>query len=459
MKLTRRQLLKTTGASAALSYTAPFSVADATEDTFQLHAQPQSLYWFANKATDVWGYSHNRLEFQQHIPVSVKLVNQLSEPTTVHWHGVRVPNAMDGVSGLTQPPVQAGESFTYQFTPKDAGTFWAHAHHDTYRQLALGLYTPIIVKEAQPYQVDQDLLFVADDWLLNRKEQIDKDSFEDTHAWSHGGRMGNFLTINKEKTPTFEVTAGERVRLRLMNTANSRVMEFTFPDVEVTLIAKDGQPLKTPIPHNESILIAPAERYDVIIDIPLTSKKQIDIIESSGKKPFLAARWNITRTTSNSEYGAVPALPANPLPNQDFAVQHNIKLDMQGGAMGNLQAALYKGEKLTVRELVKNKQTWTFNGIANMPEQPLVTVKPGDGVEIELRNETRWPHAMHMHGHHFLAQNEVTGSTIWQDTTLVMPGQSKIIRFVAETEGKWLLHCHMLEHQVAGMITYFEVTG
>ncbi len=458
MNISRRGLFKVSSACALVNYSIPFTWATELTDELTLIAQETTENWFGdNNKTNVWGYSMAAIRLQKNIPVKIMVHNQLTEATSVHWHGMRIDNDMDGVSGLTQKPIEAGEKFAYHFMPKDAGTFWAHSHHDTYRQLALGLYVPIIVQETVPYAVDQDLLFVADDWLLNSNDQIDSDSFEDTHAWSHGGRMGNFLSINRQRQPEFSVFAGQRLRLRVMNTANSRILSFGFPDTAVSIIAKDGQPFAEPVVLDRVLTIVPAERYDLVVDIPNNWEGLFPIYERSGKQPFLAAKWSVTKTVAVKNQVSIAALPPNPLPPKDFKIKHRLTLDMQGGAMGNLKAATYQGKKHSVNELLANKQVWTFNGIANMPEQPFASLAVGEGIEIELFNGTRWPHAMHLHGHHFLTKNSYVGGDIWQDTTLVEPGESIKIRFVAETVGKWLLHCHMIEHQVSGMVTYIEV--
>ncbi len=458
MNINRRTLIKATGAAAFFGHPLTQSWAAVQVDKLVLNAEPQQQLWLPDgDKTKIWGYSQNVIRLQQYQPVAITLHNKLEESTSVHWHGMRVDNAMDGVTGLTQEPVEPGESFVYRLTPKDAGTYWAHAHHNTYRQLALGLYTPVVVAEVKPYPVDQDLLFVADDWLLGRDRQIDTASFEDVHAWAHGGRMGNFLTVNRQNLPEFEVIAGQRIRLRVLNTANSRILNFEFPDVNVMLIAKDGQPLQNPVSLKGVLTLAPAERYDLVVDIPTDTQGLLPIYERSGKQPYLAANWKITGRENIPTLPEVSPLPSNPLPQRDFKVTKKVRLNMEGGAMGRLQAAVYQGKKMSVDELIQNRQAWTFNGVANMPEQPLETLKPGDGVEIELVNDTRWAHAMHLHGHHFLALNDFTDDLIWQDTILVAPGETKTIRFVAESVGRWLLHCHMIEHQVSGMVTYLAV--
>jgi FtsP/CotA-like multicopper oxidase with cupredoxin domain len=459
MSIPRRELFKSIGFLGLAAQLSPWAFSKASPKNLDLVAKAEQMTWFSDgNETEVWGYSKPVIELNQYVNTVITFTNNLPEPTSVHWHGIAVENSMDGVSGLTQEPVESGGMFEYKITPKDAGTYWAHAHHDTYRQLALGLYTPIIVHEAISYHVEHDLLFVADDWLLNRSEQIDSESFEDAHAWSHGGRMGNMLTINRSRNPELIVSAGSRVRLRVLNAANSRIMSFSFPDLTAHIVAKDGQPLEQPMKMSDMLLLAPAERYDLVIDIPSDWVGSYPIYESSGKKPFLAATWNVSdEKIYERKLGSVLPLPRNPLPLLLEENDHSVTLKMEGGAMGNLKAAYYQGEKLSVNQLTKQRQFWTFNGIANLPEQPLLRVKVGDIVEITLDNTTPWPHAMHLHGHHFFAKSSQLKSEIWQDTILVERRDAESVRFVATSPGKWLLHCHMIEHQVSGMVTYVEV--
>ena len=126
--------------------------------------------------TAVWAYDGTvpgpELRVRQGDPVRVVVSNKLGEDTTVHWHGIRLPNAMDGVPGLTQPPIRPGESFTYEFTPPDAGTFWYHPHADTLQQLGRGLAGALIVEEREPVAVDRDLLWFIEDWRLDDGGQI-----------------------------------------------------------------------------------------------------------------------------------------------------------------------------------------------------------------------------------------------------------------------------------------------
>ena len=134
--------------------------------------------------------------------------NKLGEDTTVHWHGIRLPNAMDGVPGLTQKPIRPGESFVYEFTPPDAGTFWYHPHADTLQQLGRGLAGALIVEEREPVAVDRDLLWFIEDWRLDEGGRI-AGGFGNRMEAGMSGRIGNTVTING-RVPEPRIREGRR---------------------------------------------------------------------------------------------------------------------------------------------------------------------------------------------------------------------------------------------------------
>jgi FtsP/CotA-like multicopper oxidase with cupredoxin domain len=461
MKLSRRDFL---ALSAAGLLAGPALVRPA------LAAQPRRLklvlgdeqrHWFAPMGEPValWGFDRDLLRLRQGEPVEIEVENQLPQPTSVHWHGLRIDNAMDGVTGLTQAPIEPGETFLYRFTPQDAGTFWAHSHHRTYEQLARGLYLPLIVEEQASYPVDRDLVLALDDWRLNNQRQLHTESLGDMHEWAHGGRTGNLLTANRRLRPALEVAAGERVRLRLLNTANARIMLVELPAIPTWIVAKDGQPLPVPQPLSEPLVLAPAERYDLVVDIPAQGAGSYKIRDVGQDEPAELASLQVAGQAEKRWLAPPVALPANPLPDLDSGEpRHRLQLDMTGGAMGTLRQAVYQGETLGVQELIKKHQIWAFNGVANMPEQPMLEAKRGDLVEIEILNNTRWPHGMHLHGHHFRSDLARYPDGVWHDTLAMAGGESARIRFRADNPGSWLLHCHMIEHQAAGMVTWIRVT-
>src|SRR5437764_7243305 len=162
MTISRRALLL--GAGAAAFAPPRRGVANSAITEFRLTAQPSvvNLTGSGNSDTEVWAYEGTvpgpELRLRQGDPVRVVVSNKLGEDTTVHWHGIRLPNAMDGVPGLTQQPIRPGENFSYEFTPPDAGTFWYHPHADSLQQLGRGLAGALIVEEREPVAAaDRDL--------------------------------------------------------------------------------------------------------------------------------------------------------------------------------------------------------------------------------------------------------------------------------------------------------------
>jgi len=154
---------------------------------------------------------------------------------------------MDGVSGLTQEPVQPGASFVYDFEVPDAGTYWYHAHNKSWNQVGRGLYGPMIIDEPEkPFDRSHDIALVLVDWRLRRPGVLDTESFGSLMDWSHGGRLGNWITVNGEPAPVMALRRGEAYRLRLINAANARVFEvnpnrFDAKGV-VTLTCEDQLP-------------------------------------------------------------------------------------------------------------------------------------------------------------------------------------------------------------------------
>ena len=383
------------------------------------------------------------------------LENALPQPTTIHWHGVRVENAMDGVPGLTQQAVAPGESFLYDIAPPDAGTFWYHAHERSFEQVARGLYGALVVEEAEPPEVDSDEVLMLDDWRLTAGAAIDA-RFGAMHDRSHAGRIGNWITVNGRGEWRRPVRAGERLRLRLANAANARTFELGLRGLEGWVVALDGQPLDRPL-RAERLTLASAQRADLIVDVTAEAGEEALLISFERDGGYAVASLQVSAGGARRE-GAPAPLPANPVPPLgDRADARLVELHMEGGAMGGLRTASAGGEMLDVRALVERGLAWSFNGVAGRPDAPLLVAERGETVRIAMRNDTAWPHAMHLHGHHFRRIGPDGRPGPLRDTELVARGETAEIAFVADNPGDWLLHCHMLEHAAAGMTTWLRV--
>jgi len=471
--LNRRQLLA--GAGAAIGSTAlpRLSLAKARDGFLDLRARlvPHKLAGDKYGPSDLWLYNGTtpgpEIRATKGDTLRVRFTNELDEPTSIHWHGIRIDNAMDGVPGLTQDAVKPGESFDYVFNVPDAGTFWYHAHNKSWEQVARGLYGPLIVDEANPpFPRDHDTTLVIDDWRLDDNGQLDLASFGSLRDWSHAGRLGNWLTVNGVSQPRFMLNAGENYRLRLINTCNARAVSFNPDSVGAQILGYDGFVFDRPRKfEGDQLTLTPAQRVDLFVQpsadgtLKLQETGGFALEELSGREPVRFAIFEIKPTDNKFQNGSIDLSP-NGIAAPDLENATTVELVMTGGAMGRMGDMTYQGEPLTRERMLETKQLWAFNGVANMPDEPLFRVKRGQTVIVKIVNETGWLHAMHTHGHHFqiIRRNgEEPNEIIWRDTFSIDRDETINVAFVADNPGKWLLHCHMLEHAAAGMRTWFEV--
>jgi FtsP/CotA-like multicopper oxidase with cupredoxin domain len=453
-------------AGAALPF-AMRAVANPTED-LGLTAAPgrAKMVGSSYPATEVWCYGDRvpgpEVRVHQGEPVRIVVRNQLPEETTVHWHGIRLPNAMDGVPGLTQPPIKPGEQFTYEFTPPDAGTFWYHPHADSLQQLGRGLAGPLIVEEPAAVPVDRDILWVLSDWRLTSDAQI-ASGFGNGMDAAMSGRVGNTVTINGEVSEEVSVRAGERIRLRLVNAALARIMALRFEGHRPVIIAIDGQPCDPHEPEEGRLLLGPAMRADILLDTQGEPGRRYRVIDDfyEGLSYWLTQlAYDKAPPIRPHPLDAAFALSRNPLPEPDLASAERHELRLQGGMMGG-GAMMGLGGMDGVRQGASwaiNGASMICNGRADMP--PSMVLLLGRSYVLTLRNETAWWHPMHLHGHSFRVLNR-NGAPVahrqWADTVLVPPKETVDIAFVANNPGDWMLHCHVVDHQVSGMMTVLRI--
>ena len=490
--LTRRRVLTGTAAlGTALAAPAILRIAPAlaSDGVAELRAAPTTAQLVPAQygATDVWAYGVG--EGAGSVPgpeirvrvgerVRRRFRNDLPQTSAVHWHGIRLDNAMDGAAGLTQDPVEPGGTFDYDFVAPDPGTYWYHSHNRSWEQMARGLSGPLIVEDAEPWMglegaATRELTLVLDDWFLRGDAKLDEASFGALHEWAHAGRIGNTFTINGRMDPVLPVRAGERLRLRLINAANARIMPLRVPGHHAALIALDGHPI-APRDAEEGIVLTPAQRADLVIDCTGEPGDRAALLLDIGRDQWIeiAGLRYSDEPGLPRQVGAVRPLPAwasDRRPPLDLSGALRADLVMEGGAMGNLTSATLGGVPATFDELVAAKRVWAFNGSAGGPvnedggyglDEPVFRAPRGRTVHLTIRNETGFPHGIHLHGHHFtiLSVNEAPHPTRdVRDTVLLNRSDAVEIAFVADNRGKWLLHCHMLEHQAAGMLSWFEV--
>ncbi|MDA9008576.1 multicopper oxidase domain-containing protein [Alphaproteobacteria bacterium] len=332
------------------------------------------------------------------------------------------------------------------------------SHNRSLEQVERGLYGPLIVDEHDRPDVDHDEVIVLDDWLFDQQAQIIGD-FNAMHSLSHGGRLGNYLSAMTPTRKPLTFRQNDRVRLRLINAATDKVFSLGVHGFDGKVVALDGMPLEAPMPLDHLVL-GPAQRADIIADVVTDDGGIATLVSHERSSAMLLAEISVKGKSSRSLRGEVTALPPNPIEKiQNLKDASTASLLMEGGAMGRLQAGVYKGEQLSIRQLVQNGQVWTFNGVANITDEPLVEVSLGEVLRIPITNQTAFSHAMHLHGHHFQEVGSDGSFGPFRDTLLVNPNETREIAFKATNPGSWLFHCHMLSHQKAGMKTFIKVSA
>jgi len=373
------------------------------------------------------------LRLRQGDELALRFENGTDDGSSIHWHGIRIDNAMDGVPDLTQPLVEAGESFDYRFRVPDAGTYWYHSHNRSWEQVAKGLYGPLIIDEAEPPNVNHDITVMLDDWRIEETGAL-MGGFGAMHDFAHAGRMGNYA---KALVSRDSVRTGDRIRLRLINTATARVFPLRIEGIDAMVVALDGMPLKTPRPLDD-LTLAPAQRVDVIGDV----SGPVDFLLKARDDLYELGSITIAGENSTPITDPIAPLPAASVAEPTDQPDQSLVLKMEGGAMGGR----HSGDDI-----------WAFNGVSGLPDAPWATFQRGETAEIEMINATSFPHGIHLHGHHFHEVNADGTLGDRRDTSMVDAGQSRTIKTVFDNPGKWLLHCHMLGHQASGMKTWVEV--
>ena len=457
-------------AGLALTMSLPVGAAHgATVRDYPIVAAPGSVHLLGSEhpKTKVWAYNGtvpgSEIRVRQGGRLRILVRNSLREETTIHWHGLRVPNPMDGVPHLTQKPIAPGETFKYEFDVPDAGTYWYHPHQRGFEQVGRGLYGPLIIEERVPIRVDRDIVWVLDDWRLLSDAQI-SDDFESFHDISHSGRIGNTASVNGRPLRDFPVRAGERIRLRLINAANARIFGLEFRGHRPKVIAYDGQPVKPHDTPGNRVVLGPAMRADIILDMTGKPGDSFSITDTFYRglhfrlmnlvyeKEPLRARLLDTPLT----------LPANTMPEPDLARSQRHEVVFGGGMMGRMGMAMMGGRRVGMREMMHNGKAWAINGVAATGHvmDPLLILKRGRSYVLALNNDTAWHHPIHLHGHSFrvISRNgQVTSHSEWQDTVLMAPRERVEITFVADNPGDWMFHCHILEHMAGGMMGVIRV--
>jgi FtsP/CotA-like multicopper oxidase with cupredoxin domain len=371
----------------------------------------------------------------------VKFTNRLPQETTIHWHGVRVPNGMDGVPHMTQPPVTPNTSFTYEFTPKDAGTFWFHPHVRSSEQVERGLYGLLIVEDKTPTPY-REVTWILDDWLLGPDGQI-FDKFNTMHDLAHDGRWGNAITVNGRTDTKLTAAAGERIRLRLLNASNGRVYAIDLAGLDAKILAVDGLYTRAPTTL-ERFEIAPGNRLDLDVTIKGGGRSLVVMDRFIPQRPNRLAEIDVDGSVPEQTFEAprmkVPAWARG----LAMPVTHEFRLDARQGGTYGIE--------------------WTIDGKAFAGHEhhhdPGLVLPRGKWSRLRFVNASGRLHPIHLHGMFFklLARDSVAvDEPFFRDTVLVHGNERIDIGVIPLDAGAWMMHCHILEHAEAGMMTMIDV--
>jgi len=418
--------------------------ADAKTVKVRLIAGDGKTEYLTGKPADVWAYrdAANGSAFvpaptivaNQGDTIIVELENQLTAATTIHWHGLRLPNAADG-SNSSQVAVKPGEKYEYRFEARDVGTFWYHPHVRADLQIEKGLYGALIVRGASEPDVAADRTFILDDVKVEADGKLSQTTDQLDMML---GRQGNVLLVNGQRKAGIEVASGSRERWRFINAANGRYFNLSLAGHSFLVIAWDGGMLPTPY-RVDTLLIAPGERYEILVDFDQKEGGWLKTlhydrghdIPDPGPLDLLQVAYGPSTKPAGALPGAWRELTPTSVPATTPVRTFTLaELDQPDGPVFYI-----------------NDRAWPFN-------DP-VMVKNGDLEIWEIENKSEMDHPFHLHGMFFEVQpldGKAPEHFGWKDTVNV-PKESKL-RFAVRYEelGMWMFHCHILEHAERGMM-------
>lgn len=373
--------------------------------------------------------------------------NRLPEETTIHWHGLPVPNDMDGVPGVTQDPVPTGGTFMYEFTAAPAGSYMYHAHVGL--QLDRGLYGPLIVEESSPHVAyDREYTLLFDDFTPAEPRIITERGMGMMGGMPRGPEYEAFLVNGRPPAdpPTLEVARGERIRLRLMNPGSQTTFHVALAGHKLLVTHTDGRPVQ-PV-EVDSLLIGMGERYDVIVEA--NNPGAWNLIGAGLDAQPQAARAVVRYGESREARPSADQIPdglrrgARLLELRDL---HSVELDAAASGEPDRTFDLM----LTGGGMMGSpRSSWSINRQAWPNADPLI-IYHGERVRVRMTNHSPMRHPLHLHGFFFRVGNAL------KETVVVPPHMGQVaFEFNANNPGNWFFHCHDLYHMESGMARVFQ---
>ncbi|MEP7067493.1 MAG: multicopper oxidase family protein [Gemmatimonadota bacterium] len=434
------------------------------------------------------------IEVDQGSSIVVRFHDAIDQPSTMHWHGVRLENPFDGVPGMTQPAVAPDGRFTYRVHFRDAGIYWYHPHVREDIQQNLGLYGNIVVRSHDPAyyaRADREQVLMLSDLLLSDHGVTPYGAEAPTHALM--GRFGNLLLVNGEPHYSLDVKRGEVVRFFLTNAANARIYNLSFTGARMKVIAGDVGKFE----HEAwvpSVVIAPAERY--VVDVQFATRgtsafvnrvqalnhaagtfsAEVDTLglvrvardstRSSVAATFATLRRNTDVTSDIDKYRPYMSKPV------DYTMfltlrTHDLPAAVQNMLWGINTPVDWNDGMPMMNWLSTGKQVgWVLRDRATGKENMDIAwrFQEGDVVKLRLINDPSSGHAMdhpiHLHGQRFLVLSHdgiPNEHFVWKDTAIIPAGETVDLLVDLSNPGTWMIHCHIAEHLGSGMMAAFSV--
>jgi FtsP/CotA-like multicopper oxidase with cupredoxin domain len=475
MSMTRRTFIKATlSAGVALSFPGGFVFPSRS----RAQGKVREYHLFASRARislgvgpEFWAWTYNgrvpgpEIRVKEGEVIRVILKNYLPEETTIHWHGVPVPNPMDGVPDVTQKGIAPGESFVYEFEARPAGTYLYHSHAKY--QLDQGLYGPLIIEPAGTAGgYDREYTLMLEDWVMRDEGGVSAPRRR--AAFMGMGMMGRRRGTMTSRDPLLEpgydgyavngrvypevapmtVSQGDKVKLRLLNPSSATIYTLSMAGHRMTITHTDGRPIK-PV-ETDVLRIGMGERYDVefVANNPgywLLAAMEQGLGEGGLRIPI---RYK----------GILSKEPVGPRfdPGLRFVSYGDLR------SLGTDDTPSPEAPERFYSQVLSggmHSPYWTINGQVYPEADPLPVTK-GERTRIGYWNRSMKPHPMHLHGHFFHVVNPDAPRETWiqKDTVIVNPMERVEVELLADNPGKWFHHCHNLYHMMAGMANVMVVS-
>lgn len=435
------------------------------------------------------------LRFREGDTARIRVKNLLKrEETSIHWHGLLVPNSQDGVPYVTTPPIQAGETRVFEFPLRQAGTYWYHSHTDLQEQS--GVYGSIVIepKDGERVKTARDHVVVLSDWTRENPHEVMRSLMRgsDWYAFRKGamqsvlgaakaGSLADFWDRERSRMPAMDVSdvaydaflangkrsidlkgkPGERVRLRFINAGAATYFYLQSATGPVTLVGSDGKDVK---PFQiKRLLIGMAETYDVVLTVPRSGRWEIRATSQDGTGH--ASMW-----IGSGDLHTAADVPKPELYNMDA---HLMAAMDEEEATGDEERPLSPYRRMRAVESTAfaaslprrtielrlsgdmTRYVWSFNG-KTMAEDGVIKIQRGEALRLELINDSMMHHPLHLHGHFFRVIEGQGNNAPLKHTVDVPPMGKRTIEFEANEQGDWLFHCHLLYHMHSGMARVFS---